>query len=1456
MQANRQKQPYSFQVIQEFDRASLNIDFACNLKVAIIRKKEKYETRNVPLDLATHTAIFNKDQLRFDSVFSQDTNTLQYDQHAPLKINLCILDPSRKNKTAGFYMQDIVSILNEGNLFVETKRVVNLQKCPDPDSKLYFTIKVNKLREATEDELQKDLYLNDFDNRSRMTEYTNNSFAQSNHSKNGFYNTMKDPLNYNKTNDIFANTDQQFYQSNNQKVNSLRHMQFQDDNTSQKTGRSNTPTNVEVKNLRDNLFKVDQNDSARSKSPLMERVKKNPNQSQSRRTNDRSRPHSKNGANSPSISYTSNNKSRSRGNVRMNYDMTVNNQEALNLKPLIPPKKNNNDHINVLPGNVLNQQYDFKPATENPLHVVPDFCNPQIPVKLQDNSNVQNSVRLSAKNYPTSPLCKIPDFASHNISPRGQSTTMATPNNDYGKRLSTPINDNTYNKVTTPHTDYIQRQNSTENISQNYYSTSNNNHSMSSKLIQRTDSILTINQDITKKSSAIPIFQKYNPGNTGPLRIALDPTEANQGSTVTYNYRNQVSNVSNVRDSERINDDRLKALRQNLVKKEIERNQFEEQVDKEIAKIAIAKLPNQNVLDELNFGTNGSDEWVTNGLEHVNSFEVEKNLQGKPDKNSQIFPETKRKDIMFDSLANNNSENFGKNSSFKNTDTQKNNECNLEAIPLYREDLPPIQYREDLEHEEDKNTLNLLQSFSNNQNMKTNIKPNENPQPINTTPHTNEPKSNFSHDTHNFDCNNMVIKPSSLQEARESKKRSRSKERRLSNVIINHSPSEKCPFEFEKALESEEKIYSNMNSKQTKNQVSVEDLGKPNPLREARESKKRSRSKDRRGSNVIINHSPSEKCPFEFDKAQGSEEKVFSGRNNKQEKNQQSELEFNLSESNASRSYFTNNSNMPNFHKTHNSPQTIKNPPNTEAIEAKIHKELKIKYQDQIQNLEYEVKDLNNENKDLKVNIDFYKGQTQKFKLQLSDIDLDEVEQIRGDLKRYKLKNLDLQKEYKNMERDKLRLQEELIDKKKLNDQEKNENIYSIKDQRNKENALREKLDREISSYKEKLSCIEKENETLKQQLKYNFSSNNNKSNLNDLEYKNESLMKDNKRLLQETSDLAEEAKEYKLKVFDLKDEKEDLLVQLDDMKNKHADKTETWKKILNKKDEEVANLKQQNSDIVLEFEEIKHENGQTTLNTQWYEKDKNLLKDKVAELKSELGDKDYELKELSLEVRTLKKRIKSFENNKLIEERSSTNRKCNNCINNEVTVERNKQLEDKLEEMEADFYNQQKELLDKKDHLYSNLADSDLYSSGTKIQLENQTLRERIFLMKKDMKIMDSAKRESMTKKQDIERRLTIALDKQKKDEERISIMTKESLKLESENVRHEIEIDKLQKDLKRYKPKTPMSDQIYDHGLKDKYVKAKENIGECVNHLHFKADKISESQIDQLTSILMKER
>ena len=110
-----------------------------------------------------------------------------------------------------------------------------------------------------------------------------------------------------------------------------------------------------------------------------------------------------------------------------------------------------------------------------------------------------------------------------------------------------------------------------------------------------------------------------------------------------------MSNYSNVRESERITDERFKILRQSLVKKEIERNQFEEQVDKEIAQIAIAKLPNANVLDELNLHVDDDAEWGQNRLEHVNSFTCDENFLKKQDSVDHVFPETKKKDIMFDS---------------------------------------------------------------------------------------------------------------------------------------------------------------------------------------------------------------------------------------------------------------------------------------------------------------------------------------------------------------------------------------------------------------------------------------------------------------------------------------------------------------------------------------------------------------------------------------------------------------------------------------------------------------------------------------------------------------------------------------------------------------------------------------------------------------------------------------
>merc|ERR1712170_64023 len=337
------------------------------------------------------------------------------------------------------------------------------------------------------------------------------------------------------------------------------------------------------------------------------------------------------------------------------------------------------------------------------------------------------------------------------------------------------------------------------------------------------------------------------------------------------------------------------------------------------------------------------------------------------------------------------------------------------------------------------------------------------------------------------------------------------------------------------------------------------------------------------------------------------EEGQFYSNMHKQSQKNQEDIDFDLSQSNASKSFFTNNSQVPNFYhgQSTQSKPILSNPAiNTGALEAKIKRDLQIEYQEKIQNLEYEIKDLTNENKDLKVNMDFYKNERNKFKLQLSDIDLDEVEQIRADLKRYKQKNLDLQKDYKNLEQQKMKIQDELTQYKKMQDQEKNDTFHSMREQRSKENAIREKFDREISNYKEKLTIMERENETLRSQLKYGQFASNNKEDNMELEYKIESLTNENKRILKENSDLAEEAKEYKLKVFDLKDEKEDLLVQLDDNKEKYKEKNESFRKILTKKDDEVTNLKQQNLDLIQKVEEYKHENFQTTQNTEWYEKD------------------------------------------------------------------------------------------------------------------------------------------------------------------------------------------------------------------------------------------------------------
>jgi len=241
---------------------------------------------------------------------------------------------------------------------------------------------------------------------------------------------------------------------------------------------------------------------------------------------------------------------------------------APQLKPLIQPK--NNIESNVLPENVLNQQYDFKPVQENPLQTRPDFRPVESTSRVQEQSNIrlshnthdqynnQSNVRLSAKNTNNSPLNRIPDFTAQNTSPTGvQNNNIIISNNDYAKRLSTPLNENTYNKVTTPHTDYIQKQHSSEINSQNYYSLENNNeHSLSNKFIQKSENIPIMNPEKSYKSTSIPIFQKYNPGNTGPLRVVIDPQDKTQDSVVTQNYRNQISNNSNIRESERINDNR------------------------------------------------------------------------------------------------------------------------------------------------------------------------------------------------------------------------------------------------------------------------------------------------------------------------------------------------------------------------------------------------------------------------------------------------------------------------------------------------------------------------------------------------------------------------------------------------------------------------------------------------------------------------------------------------------------------------------------------------------------------------------------------------------------------------------------------------------------------------------------------------------------------------------------
>merc|ERR1712072_448001 len=114
-------------------------------------------------------------------------------------------------------------------------------------------------------------------------------------------------------------------------------------------------------------------------------------------------------------------------------------------------------------------------------------------------------------------------------------------------------------------------------------------------------------------------------------------------------------------------------------------------------------------------------------------------------------------------------------------------------------------YRDDARQDDEKNYLELLESFNNNQNSNRNTK--EKPNVYENT-ETNLPKPVITNESQN-----LVQKPASLREARANRRsRSNSREvrRKKSNVIINHTPSEKKQKDFEQGLEEEGEYYNNL----------------------------------------------------------------------------------------------------------------------------------------------------------------------------------------------------------------------------------------------------------------------------------------------------------------------------------------------------------------------------------------------------------------------------------------------------------------------------------------------------------------------------------------------------------------------------------------------------------------------------------------------------------------------
>merc|ERR1711976_927432 len=123
-------------------------------------------------------------------------------EEAYQKLTIYIVD-TRKNKIAGHVMFDVTSVLNDRK---NSLKKVYLQKCPDPNAKLFFEISMQKIAVVSHDDYMMQDYLTEIDSKSRasdtftMKSIDNFSSNTSSNLMNGMFFKTENQFHTNKSN--------------------------------------------------------------------------------------------------------------------------------------------------------------------------------------------------------------------------------------------------------------------------------------------------------------------------------------------------------------------------------------------------------------------------------------------------------------------------------------------------------------------------------------------------------------------------------------------------------------------------------------------------------------------------------------------------------------------------------------------------------------------------------------------------------------------------------------------------------------------------------------------------------------------------------------------------------------------------------------------------------------------------------------------------------------------------------------------------------------------------------------------------------------------------------------------------------------------------------------------------------------------------------------------------------